>query len=84
MNKLTEHSFSVELKSGQSVRRMSYSDNESSKVLFEGILGKLESAMLLESVMLEITGQNGILRLDITRQEIEKCLASISGTREQH
>jgi hypothetical protein len=42
-------------------------------VLIEGFLGDLEVVELVEGVMLEIEGSNGILRLDITQQEMEKC-----------
>ena len=69
-----EHSFSVEMKSKASVKRMVFSNDDSGQVFFEGCLGKLTNVALVEDLMLEITGQNGILRLDITQREIEKVL----------
>ena len=79
-----KHSFSVEMKSGQSVRKMTYLDGEDGQVLFEGWLGEIRSISMVEAVMLEITGQNGTIRLDITKQEIEKSfLSSINGERRQ-
>jgi hypothetical protein len=75
MGKRTEeHSFSVEMKSERCVRRMSFLDKENGKVFFEGFLGELKNVAVVEGVMLEIEGTNGILKLDITQQEMEKCL----------
>jgi len=53
---------------------MSFFDKENGKVFFEGFLGKLENVAMVEGVMLEIEGRNGVLKLDITQQEMEKCL----------
>ena len=69
-----EHSFSIEMKSEHCVKRMSFLDKENGKVFFEGFLGKLENVAMVEGVMLEIEGRNGILKLDITQQEMENCL----------
>jgi hypothetical protein len=73
MNKtVEEHSFSVELKTEGAVKRMSFLDKENGQVFFEGCLGKLTSINMVEGVMLEIEGDNGTLRLDITQKEIEQ------------
>jgi hypothetical protein len=74
--KAEEHSFSIEMKSENCVRRMSFFDKENGHVFFEGFLGKLKNIVILEDVMLEIEGKNGVIKLDITRQEIEKGLTS--------
>jgi hypothetical protein len=74
--KVEEHSFSIAMKSGRSVRRMSFLDQENGHVFFEGFLGRLRNILVVEDVMLEIEGKNGVLKLDITRQELEKSLAS--------
>jgi hypothetical protein len=75
MGKRTEeHSFSVEMKSERCVRRISFLDEENGKVFFEGFLGELKNVAMVEGVMLEIEGRNGVLKLDITQQEMEKCL----------
>ena len=62
------------MKSEHCVKRMSFLDKENGKVFFEGFLGKLENVAMVEGVMLEIEGRNGILKLDITQQEMENCL----------
>jgi hypothetical protein len=75
MGKRTEeHSFSIEMKSEHCVKRMSFLDKENGKVFFEGFLGELKNVAMVEGVMLEIEGRNGVLKLDITQQEMEKCL----------
>jgi hypothetical protein len=75
MGKRTEeHSFSIEMKSEHCVRRMSFLDKEDFAVFFEGFLGELQNVAMVEGVMLEIEGRNGVLKLDITQREMEKCL----------
>ena len=73
--RVEEHSFSIEMKSEHCVRRISFLDKENGHVFFEGFLGELKSVSMVEGVMLEIEGINGVLRLDITQQEMEKFLA---------
>jgi hypothetical protein len=72
--RVEEHSFSIEMKTKLFVRRISLSDKENDLVVFEGCLGELRSVSMVEGVMLEILGNNGVLRLDITQQEFEECL----------
>jgi len=69
---IKEHSFSVEMKSKDAVNTLSFIEKENGAVLFEGFLGKLKNISLVEDVMLEIEGKNGVIKLDITSQEIEK------------
>jgi hypothetical protein len=72
--RIEEHSFSVEMKSEHCVRRMSFLDKENGKVFFEGFLGELTSVSMVEGLMLEIEGINGVLRVDITQKEMESYL----------
>lgn len=82
MNKKPEeHSFSIEMKTEHCVRRMSFLDKETGTVFFEGFLGELRNVALVEGVMLEIEGENGILKLDITKQEIENHLSPKNATK---
>ena len=74
VKRVEEHSFSVEMKIEGAVRRMSFLDNENGHVFFEGFLGELKNINIVEGVMLEIEGNNGTFKLDITQKEIEKCL----------
>jgi hypothetical protein len=74
--KVDEHSFSVEMKSEHCVRRMSFLDKENGQVFFEGFLGELKNVTFVEDLMLEITGVNGTLRIDISKKEMEKFLGA--------
>ncbi len=73
VKKNEKHSFSIEMKSEKCVRRMSFLD-ETGTVFFEGFLGELKNVAMVEGVMLEIEGENGVLKLDITQQEMENAL----------
>ena len=73
-----EHSFSVEMKSKRYVRNISISDEDYNRVLLEGFLGKLERLSLIEGRMLEIKGSNGILRVDLTEDELRNMKTSSS------
>ena len=72
--RIEEHSFSVEMKSEQCVKRMSFLDKENGKVFFEGFLGELTGVSMVEGLMLEIEGVNGVLRVDITQKEMDSYL----------
>jgi hypothetical protein len=67
-----EHSFSVQLKSKDHVKNVSLSDE--TEVLFEGYLGELESLGLIEGALLEIKGCKGVLRVDLTRDQLMQLL----------
>ena len=51
---------------------MSFLEKENGQVFFEGCLGKLTSINMVEGVLLQIEGDNGSFRLDITQKEIEQ------------
>ncbi len=65
-----KHSFSIEMKSKKYVRNISISDEDYNRVLLEGFLGELERLSLIEGRMLEIKGSNGILRVDLSEDEL--------------
>ncbi len=69
-----EHAFSVDMNSKKHVRHMSLSNESHERVLFEGVLGELKDLSMVEGVVLEITGANGILRIDLSEEEIRKML----------
>jgi hypothetical protein len=73
-----EHSFSVEMKSKTYVRNISISDEDYNRVLFEGFLGELERLSLIEGRMLEVRGSKGILRIDLSEDELRNMKTSSS------
>ena len=80
VKRVEEHSFSIEMKSEHCVRRMSFLDKENGHVFFEGFLGGLKNVSLVEGLMLEIEGTNGVLRVDITEKEMKNCLDAKKAT----
>ena len=54
-----EHLFSIEM-------------NPEKHVLLEGTLGELEELSMVESAMLEVREANGILRIDLSEDELRK------------
>lgn len=71
-NKAEQHAFSVEMRSKKYVKHISLSDKGSEHVLLEGFLGQLKDISLIENIMLEINGANGVLRIDITKDELNR------------
>jgi hypothetical protein len=55
--------------------KVSVCNEPKKEVIFEGELGDIASIELVEGLMLQITGDNGVLRIDITENELAKNLA---------
>ncbi|MCW4029583.1 MAG: hypothetical protein NWE92_08050 [Candidatus Bathyarchaeota archaeon] len=70
------HLFSIELTSKNFVKRFAISSDSDDKVLIEGYLGELKEIGITEGIILEIQGTNGILRIDLTEEELRKLLPS--------
>lgn len=66
-----EHSFSVEMNSTKHLGQVSISRKHADHVLFEGNLGKLEKLAMIEEAVLVVHGSNGILRVDLSQNELE-------------
>jgi len=82
-----KHGFSVELEKREHVKRFSILDDSGNRVLFEGFLGDLKEISLVEGLMLEVRGSNGILRMELTEEELRRALAGkhdlqLAGARE--
>ena len=70
------HSFSVEMNSSKHLGQMSISQGHADRVLFEGDLGKLEKLMMIEESVLVVQGSNGVLRIDLSQNELEKLVSN--------
>lgn len=73
-----EHSFSVEMKSKKYVKNISISDEDYNRVLFEGFLGALKGLSLIGGRMLEVKGSNGVLRIDLSEDELRTMKTNLS------
>ena len=74
MERENSHAFSIELKSKEFLRNIVISDRTGETVLVEGFLGDLEEASLVEGAMLELRGSNGVLRIDLKKEELDRML----------
>ena len=64
--------FTVELTSRAALRSASLSNGTQEGVVIEGTLGTLTTAGFLDGVVLEVVGTEGVLRLDLLRDEIRE------------
>ena len=71
-SKTVKHAFSLEMKSKDHVNQILLSSKGRNPVLFEGFLGKLRKLSLVEDLMLEIKGKNGVIRIDMTKDELRQ------------
>jgi hypothetical protein len=67
-----ERFFSVELKSKVNLKNVTVRDSSQENVLVEGTLGKLEHAEFADGVVLEVFGDKGVLRVNLTIDDIKK------------
>ncbi len=71
---MVEHAFSIVMSSRDQVKNVKVSDDRNDSVVFEGSLGELLSIEVVDSVLLEINGRDGVLRMDITLEEISRAV----------
>jgi hypothetical protein len=67
-----ERSFSIELKSKVNLKNMTLSDRSQENAVIEGTIGKLEHAEFVEDSVLEVQGIKGVLRIDVSENEIKR------------
>ena len=67
-----ERFFSVELKSKVNLKNVTVRDGSQENVLVEGTLGKLQHAEFADGVVLEVFGDKGVLRVNLTIDDIKK------------
>ena len=74
----SSHAFSIELKSKEFLRNVMISNRIGETVLVEGFLGELEEVSLVEGAILELGGSNGVLRIDLKKEELERLLSQLA------
>ncbi len=67
------HSFSVQMSSTESVSGLVI-NRKKDMVFIEGELGRFDKVEYVEGKVLTITGENGVLRLDISRETLVEVL----------
>lgn len=64
-----EKSFSIELHSKAHLKTINLV-NECESVLIEGTIGQLQQAKFVENILLKVKGTKGVLRIDLTPEQI--------------
>jgi len=77
-----ERFFSVELKSKASLKNVTFTNNGLENVLLEGTLGQLQRATFAEDLILEVVGNKGVLRINLSRIDIKESKA-IGGEKDE-
>ena len=67
-------SFSLELSSRNHIKRIALPDGNGDRLIIEGNLGPLTNLVMEEDILLEIIGDSGNMRIDITKKELEMFL----------
>lgn len=69
---LKERFFSIELKSKVNLKNITLTNGGHENVLVEGTIGELQRAEFAEGIILEVVGDKGVLRINLTQDEIKK------------
>jgi hypothetical protein len=67
-----ERFFSVELKSKTNLKNVTMTNGGHENVLVEGTIGELQRAEFADGIVLVIVGDQGTLRVNLTKDEIKK------------
>ena len=68
------HSFSVQMNSAESVSGLVI-NRKKNRIFIEGELGKIEEVEFIEEKVLTLMGENGVLRIDISRETLIEALS---------
>ena len=66
-----DRSFSIELKSKVNLKNITLNNDSQENALIEGTIGKLVHAEFVDDMVLEVLGKKGVLRIDISENEIK-------------
>jgi hypothetical protein len=75
-NTVKGHSFSIEMPSRNSINNLSINGGSTGAII-EGDLGDNISFEIIEGIMLQISGENGVFRLDLREGESDTILRSL-------
>ncbi len=71
MEKIKDRFFSVELNSKVYLKNVAVTNGGHENVLIEGTIGKLFRAEFTEGVVLEVVGDKGVLRINLSEDDIK-------------
>ncbi len=67
-----ERFFSIELESKANLKNITLSNGGHENVLIEGTIGQLKHAAFTDGVVLEVVCDKGVLRINLTQDEIKQ------------
>jgi hypothetical protein len=67
-----ERFFSVELKSKVNLKNITLTNGGQENVLVEGSIGELQRAEFSEGIILEVVGDKGVLRINLSLDDIKR------------
>jgi hypothetical protein len=67
-----ERFFSVELKSKVNLKSVTLTNGGQENVLIEGSIGELQRAEFADGVVLEVVGNEGVFRINLSRDDIKQ------------
>ena len=67
-----ERFFSLELKSKVNLKNITLTNGDQENVLVEGSIGELLRAEFSEDIVLEVVGDKGVLRINLSPDDIKK------------
>ena len=67
-----ERFFSVELKSKFNLKNITLTNGDQENVLVEGSIGELQRAEFSEGIILEVVGDKGVLRINLSLDDIKQ------------
>ncbi len=70
--KENERFFSIELKSELNLKNVTFTNEDQQNVLIEGSIGELQRAEFTEDIILEIIGDKGVLRINLSLDDIKQ------------
>ncbi len=68
--------FSVEIVSKKHLINVSISNKPHERVLIEGFLGEFSEIEMIENVLIQFKGANGVLRIDLSEDELWQKLSA--------
>ena len=71
--RILERYFSLELVSRENLEKINIQEGVEG-VLLEGNLGELLNLVIIEDTLMELKGTNGVLRLNVNREELSEAI----------
>ncbi|MCK4782988.1 MAG: hypothetical protein KAV87_04500 [Desulfobacteraceae bacterium] len=65
-------SFSISLNKEKNIKHMTIGNESNSKVLIEGDIGTIDKIKVVDDVLLEIKGINGVIDISLPKNILEK------------